>query len=94
MVPEPPPTRIERQRKQTLEEMLDELPRVCHVGTKQNSKGYKTSWIGYKRHIDAADGQIPISCILTAASVHDSQAAIPLAEMTASRVASLYDLMD
>jgi IS5 family transposase len=41
-----------------------------------------------------ADGQIPISCLLTAASLHDSQAAIPLATMTASRVASLYDVMD
>jgi hypothetical protein len=28
------------------------------------------------------------------ASVHDSQAAIPLAQMTAQRVTNLYDLMD
>ena len=41
-----------------------------------------------------ADGQIPISCLLPAASLHDSQAAIPLASMTAQRVTSLYDLMD
>ena len=92
--PAPEPTRIERQRTMTLEEMLDELPRACNVGTKKNSKGYKESWIGYKLHIDAADGQIPISCILTSASVHDSQVAIPLAEMTARRVTNLYDLMD
>ena len=90
----PEPTRIERQRTMTLEEMLDELPRACNVGTKKNSKGYKESWIGYKLHIDVADGQIPISCILTSASVHDSQVAIPLAEMTARRVTNLYDLMD
>jgi len=62
----------------TLEEMLDDLPKACNVGTKKNSKGYKETWIGYKLHIDAADGQIPISCILTSASLHDSQAAIPL----------------
>src|SRR5271169_2500563 len=37
---------------------------------------------------------IPISCLLTAASLHDSQAAIPLANMTATRVTNLYDLMD
>src|ERR1039457_5960345 len=43
---------------------------------------------------DVADGQIPISCLLTSASLHDSQAALPLAEMTAQRVTSLYDLMD
>ena len=93
--PAPPdPTRIERQTKMSLTEMLDELPRNCNVGTKKNSKGYKESWVGYKLHIDAADGQIPISCILTSASVHDSQAAIPLAQMTAQRVTNLYDLMD
>ena len=94
IAPAPEPTRIERQRTMTLEEMLDELPRACNVGTKKNSKGYKESWIGYKLHIDAADGQIPISCLLTSASLHDSQAAIPLAEMTARRVTNLYDLMD
>ena len=47
--------------------------------------------IGWKLHIDSADGGIPVSCILTSASMHDSQAAIPLAEMTAARVDSLYD---
>ena len=35
-----------------------------------------------------------LSCILTSASLHDSQVAIPLATMTAQRVAILYDLMD
>jgi hypothetical protein len=75
-------------------EMLEELPKVCDVGTKMNSKGYKKSWIGYKLHIDAADGHIPISCILTSASLHDSQTALPLAELTSQRVTNLYDLMD
>jgi len=93
-LPPPTPTRLERQADMTLEQMLDELPRDCNVGTKKNSKGYKESWIGYKLHIDAADGQIPISCILTSASLHDSQAAIPLALTTAQRVTSLYDLSD
>jgi hypothetical protein len=93
--PAPPePTRLERQTKMTLEEMLDELPKACNVGSKKNSKGYKETWVGYKLHIDAADGQIPISCILTSASLHDSQAAIPLACITAQRVTNLYDLMD
>lgn len=93
--PAPPePTRIERQAKMTLGEMLDELPRFCNVGCKRNSKGHQETWVGYKLHIDAADGQIPISCLLTSASLHDSQAAIPLARMTAQRVTNLYDLMD
>ncbi|MFT5665800.1 MAG: hypothetical protein ACI9JR_003209, partial [Gammaproteobacteria bacterium] len=46
---------------------------------------YKTSWIGYKLQIDACDGGIPISCLLTSASLHDSQVAIPLAEITNQR---------
>jgi hypothetical protein len=93
--PAPPePTRLERQAAMTLEQMLDDLPRAANVGSKNNSKGYRETWVGYKLHLDVADGQIPISCILTSASVHDSQAAIPLARLTAQRVTHLYDLMD
>ena len=78
----------------SLKEMQDDLPKACDVGSKKNSKGNTSHWIGYKLHIDAADGGIPISCLLTSASMHDSQASIPLAEMSHNRVSSLYDLMD
>ena len=88
------PRRLERQVGQTLAQMLADLPTACDVGTKRNAKGYKTSWIGYKLHIDTADGDIPVACILTSASLHDSQAAIPLAAITAGRLTNLYDLMD
>jgi hypothetical protein len=88
------PRRLERQANQTLTEMLADLPSRCNVGTKRNAKGHTTSWIGYKLHIDTADGDVPISCLLTSASVHDSQVALPLATITASRVTNLYDLMD
>ena len=88
------PSRLQRQQQMTLAEMLDDLPHACDVGTKRNAKGYKESWIGYKLHIDAGDGGIPLSCILTSASVNDCQVAIPLATMTAARVTNLYDLMD
>ncbi len=89
------PTRLERQiAGMSLVQMRADLPTECSVGTKRNSKGYKTSWIGYKLHIDAADGGIPISCLLSSASLHDSQAAIPLAELSAKRVSNCYDLMD
>jgi len=87
-------TRIERQRSMSLEEMLKDLPQACDIGTKKNSKGHAEHWIGYKLHLDLADGCIPISAILTSASVHDSQVAIPLATITAQRVVNLYDLMD
>jgi transposase len=86
--------RLPRQRRQSLPEMLEELPRHCSLGVKKSSSGHQQYWRGYKLHLDVADGQIPISCLLTAASLHDSQAAIPLATMTAQRVTSLYDLMD
>ena len=88
------PSRLERQRCLPLPAMLADLPQACNVGTKRNARGHQVSWIGWKLHIDSADGGIPVSCILTSASMHDSQAAIPLAEMTAARVDSLYDLMD
>lgn len=88
------PKRLQRQATMSKQEMLDDLPTGCAVGTKKNSKGYKETWIGYKLHIDVADGQIPISCILTSASLHDSQAAIPLATLSAERTTNLYDLMD
>jgi hypothetical protein len=92
--PKPTPTRLERQSSQTVTQMLAELPTACDVGSKKNSKGYKETWIGYKLHIDVACGQIPVACVLTSASVHDSQVAIPLMTMTGARVTYLYDLMD
>jgi len=89
-------TRIERQSSgtMTLAEMMAELPRDCNVGCKPNSKGVREYWTGYKLHLDVADGQIPISCLLTSASLNDNQVAIPLALLTAGRVTSFYDLMD
>jgi hypothetical protein len=87
-------TRLHRQRGMQLEEMLKELPRNCAIGAKKNSKGQEQYWRGYKLHLDVADGQIPISAVLTGANVHDSQVAIPLATMTAQRVTYCYELMD
>jgi hypothetical protein len=92
--PVEPPRRIERQLGMSVPAMLADLPQHCDVGTKRNAKGHQESWIGYKLHIDTADGEIPISCVLTAASVHDSQVAIPLATLTGAKVTNLYDLMD
>jgi hypothetical protein len=74
--------------------MLDDLPKACDIGCKRNSKGSTDYWIGYKLHLDVADGQIPVSAMLTSASLHDSQVALPLALQTSQRVTNLYDLMD
>ena len=92
--PPPEPTRLRRQLGCGLAENLAELPARCDWGCKKNSKGKTESWRGYKLHIDTIDGDIPVSAILSSASMHDSQAAIPLAQMTAGRVTSLYDLAD
>ena len=86
--------RLQRQPEMTLPEMLADLPYDCDIGVKRGTKGYQTTWNGYKLHLDVADGAIPVSCLLTSASLHDSQAAIPLATLTAGRVRNLYDLMD
>lgn len=88
------PSRVQKQLKMTLEQMLRDLPAACNCGSKKNSQGFTETWIGYKLHIDTADTGIPISAILTSASVHDSQVAIPLAKMTAGRVQNFYDCMD
>jgi hypothetical protein len=87
-------TRIQRQRHQKLDAMLAELPRDCDIGAKKNSRGHENYWRGYKLHLDVADGQIPVSALLTSASVHDSQVAIPLMTLTSQRVQYLYELMD
>jgi IS5 family transposase len=87
-------TRLERQRDQSAEEALTELPVLSDCGSKQNSKGFKETWIGYKLHADVNDCGLPVSVVLTAASVHDSQVAIPLMKMSSAKVDYLYDLMD
>ena len=74
--------------------MLKDLPRHCDIGTKKSSQGHQQYWRGYKLHLDVADGQVPISALLTSASVHDSQVAVPLMTMTSQRVVHLYELMD
>lgn len=92
--PVPEPTRIEKQKTMKLEEMLNDLPTACDKGAKKDSKGNIMYWNGYKLHLDTIDGGIPVSAIVTSASLHDSQAAIPLATLTARNIINLYDLMD
>ncbi len=86
--------RLDRQVRQTAEEAIHELPVVCDRGTKKNAKGYKESWNGYKLHLDTNDNGLPISALVTSASLHDSQAAIPLIKLSSRKVTYLYDLMD
>lgn len=92
--PPPDPKRLELQPRRSLQENILDLPAQCDIGTKRNSKGHATHWIGYKLHLSVLDGDIPAAAILTSASLHDSQVAIPLMQMTRERVTTLYDLMD
>lgn len=88
------PKRLDLQRSQAAEEALAQLPRVCDRGVKKNAQGYTETWNGYKLHLDVNDCGLPISAVLTSASLHDSQVAIPLMKLSAAKVTSCYDLMD
>jgi hypothetical protein len=92
--PGPEPTRLQQQLERDLAANLADLPTACDWGRKHNSKGKDEHWRGFKLHLDVIDGDIPVSFLVTSASLHDSQAAIPLAQMTAERLTSLYDLAD
>lgn len=86
----------ETQSKEDLpvKEMVQALPKLCDIGRKTNSSGKSYCWRGYKLHLDVAEGWFPLSCVLTSASTHDTQAAIPLSKMSAERSQVLYELMD
>lgn len=92
--PPKPQRRVQLQPQRSLEENLADLPRRCDVGCKLNSKGHPMYWIGYKLHLDWSDAGVPVSALLSSASLHDSQAAIPLAQMSEERVKYCYELMD
>ena len=87
-------TRLERQRTQEPEIALLELPTACNVGCKTNSQGNKDYWIGYKLHVRVDEAGLPLAAVTTAASVHDSQVAIPLMKLSDRRCRTLYELMD
>lgn len=86
--------RKQKQRMQTLDEMLHDLPISCDIGAKKNAQGYMMVWKGYKLHAAVDDNCIPIAAILTSASLNDCEAAIPLAEKSNKLVKNFYDLMD
>lgn len=94
MTREKPLTRIERQLDQVPEIALLELPMACDTGCKPDTHGHLHYWVGYKFPVVTCEHGIPLGALTTAASVHDSQVAIPLLQLTARRVTALYDLMD
>ena len=93
--PPPEPSKLELQSTRTLEENLAGIPQKCDWGRKTNSKGKVEQWCGYKLNLGAADCGIVTSAMLSSASMHDSQGAIPLMQMNRKNIfASLYNAMD
>lgn len=93
--PAPEPTVIEKQLEEEDPEVsISQLSKQCNFGCKKDSGGHIHTWKGYKAHIDWADGEIPLTVVTTSASVHDSQVAIPLSQITAKRCKFFYELMD
>lgn len=86
--------RLELQPSRTLAENLADLPQGCDRGGKRNSKGDTEYWCGYKLHLSLGDGGVALAAILSSASTHDSQVAIPLMQMSSERATILYDLAD
>jgi hypothetical protein len=87
------PGKLELQRGKSLTALLKELPRECDYGNKCNAQGYKNGWNGYKLHMDTADCGVPVSALLSSASMHDSLAAIKsgaLARRMAAKPLNLY----
>jgi len=66
----------------------------CSLTAKQNSKGMKQWFIGYKIHLATDDFGVPIAYIITGACVHDCKVAVPLMKMAYQRTDFFYALMD
>ena len=86
--------RLDIQLQQSVHDAIEQLPTVCDRGVKKNAKGYTETWNGFKLHVDVNDTGLPLSAVLTSASLHDSQVAIPLMKLTSSKMSYCYDLMD
>lgn len=92
--PEKDKTRLEVFCGSTPAEIDRALPKECDWGCKKNSKGKVESWKGDKLHLLVGEGEIPLSAILTSASVHDSQAAPYLLKKGTKKLIPLYTAMD
>ena len=86
--------RLKLQGFRSFEDNLSDLPQDCDWGGKRDSKGKTSYWRGYKLHLATGDGDVPLAAVLTSASLHDSQVAIPLMQKVSERATVLYDLAD
>lgn len=90
--------RQQREREACLaeepENSFSALEMRCSVTAKQNAKGTKQWFVGYKAHLAVDDHGIIVSYAVTGANVHDSRLAIPLLRMADMNCTFLYALMD
>lgn len=87
-------TRLDQQMSMSPGKAIRELDTACSWGCKKNSQGKVSYWKGYKLHLDVTDMGIPITAVVTAANVHDSQLAIPMEKLTERKITHCYSLMD
>lgn len=86
--------RQKQLNSKNLSEMIVDLPTACDIGAKKTAQGYMTPWKGFKLHAAIDDHGIPITTILTSASLNDCEVAIPMLNKTSRLVTNFYDLMD
>jgi len=89
-----PGSRLEWQAGQDADTALEELPQDCDWGTKRDAHGKPRHWKGGKIHAAVTDDGIPVAIAYTSASLHDSQAMIPLMKKASERVPHIHDLAD
>jgi len=92
--PEKKERRLARQLSMKSGAALREVEKQCSWGCKKNSQGNVMFWKGYKLHLDVTDWGLPVTAVVTGASVHDSQVALPMEKVTERRVQHLYRVMD
>ena len=88
----------QRKKREYLEESpeksISELEVRCSMTAKQNSKGKRQWFIGYKAHLATDDFGVTIAYAVTGACVHDCKVAVPLMKMASQRTDFFYALMD
>ena len=87
-------SRIEWQAGQDAGTALAELPQACDWGSKRDAHGKPKYWKGVKLHAEVTREGIPVAVACSSASLHDSQAFIPLMKKATERIGPHVALAD
>lgn len=90
----PTPSPVSVQGARTAEVNMAELSVECEWGCKRDSQGRRMQWKGGKIHAAVTRDGVPLAVKYTSASLHDSQAMIPLTQQASARVPHMFDLAD